>query len=200
MDGTALPLNPAVRIGRWWFRWRSFSPLPLFVLMVALPPEVSLSASALMLALSGIACAEGLRIWAVGLAGSATRTRGDTVPELVHAGPYRYVRNPLYVANIALYTLCSVVFGQVLLSVAIALFSITEYCFIVIYEESVLRQTFGATYEDYCRAVPRWLPSFFPRYPASRHAFDLKRALRSERSTLFSMAVVCLLFFLRRLF
>ena len=30
--------------------------------------------------------------------------------------------------------------------------------FVVFYEEPVLRRKFGASYEEYCRRVPRWIP------------------------------------------
>jgi protein-S-isoprenylcysteine O-methyltransferase Ste14 len=34
--------------------------------------------------------------------------------------------------------------------------------FVLLYEENVLRRTFGAEYEQYCVAVPRWGISFRP--------------------------------------
>src|SRR4051812_23747039 len=108
MDGATLHFSNhsswAVRVGRWWFQKRSFSPIPLFLLLAVLPPNSVVSWPAFSALCVGIAVAEALRLYAVGFAGSATRTRGDGVPELVHAGPYRHVRNPLYVANIAMYT------------------------------------------------------------------------------------------------
>ena len=33
---------------------------------------------------------------------------------------------------------------------------------IVLYEERVLRRTFGAEYEEYCRQVRRWVPRSTP--------------------------------------
>jgi protein-S-isoprenylcysteine O-methyltransferase Ste14 len=103
--------STVARIGRTWFKWRSFSPIPFFILFVVLKPSFTPSALQMSVYLIGLVAAEMLRLFAVGYAGSATRTRGDTVPALVHAGPYRHVRNPLYVANILMYTCAGLVFG-----------------------------------------------------------------------------------------
>jgi protein-S-isoprenylcysteine O-methyltransferase Ste14 len=35
-------------------------------------------------------------------------------------------------------------------------------------EEPGMRRKFGQSYEDYCRAVPRWLPRFGGRYESGR--------------------------------
>ncbi len=191
-EATALISDPLFRWGRSWFRWRSVSPLPFFVVMVVVRPEFEWHSFAWLVPVLGILLAESLRLWAVGYAGSATRTRGDSVPALVHAGPYRWIRNPLYVANIALYSLAAVLFGFVQLSLILGLYSCVQYILIVHYEEALLENTFGAPYRDYQNHVPKWVPSF-QAYPASAHDFDLGRAFRSERSTFVSMTSLAIL-------
>lgn len=192
MSSTAI-----AKVGRWWFQRRSVTPLPLFLLLVLLPPQFSLSGIPLVLTVVGILASEGLRLWAVGYAGSATRTRGDSVPVLVHAGPFRHLRNPLYVANTVMYTLTACLFGFYQLSLVMFAFSIVQYSFIVAFEEETLIRTFGSSYERYCEKVPRWVPSLLPRIEASQHAFHLKKALRSERSTLFAMAAMTALYLVK---
>lgn len=148
----------------------------------------------------GIVLAESIRVWAVGYAGSATRTRGDTVSDFVHAGPYRFVRNPLYVANILLYTLCGLLFGSLVVTLIIFAYSCIQYVFIVAFEENVLSQTFGKVYADYVSKVPRWLVSSVPCCESSGHTFNLGRALRSERSTFYSMSIMAVIYLAKQYF
>jgi protein-S-isoprenylcysteine O-methyltransferase Ste14 len=36
------------------------------------------------------------------------------------------------------------------------------HLFVVFFEEPLLRRKFGASYEEYCRRVPRWVPRVRP--------------------------------------
>ena len=158
--------------------------------MLVLPADFVGCAATLGPALVGLILGEAIRIWGVGYAGSSTRTRGDAVSELVVAGPFRYLRNPLYVGNILLYTACAVLFGFLYLSIAVFVFSYLQYSFIIAYEEELLERKFGEQYRQYKARVPRWFPTLSPCPSQSRHVFDLKRAVRSERSTLMALAGV----------
>ena len=77
---------------------------------------------------------------------------------LVVSGLYRYVRNPMYVAVIAIILGQALLFGDWRLILYGALFWLATHLFVVIYEEPKLEQTFGAEYETFRTNVPRWIP------------------------------------------
>lgn len=77
---------------------------------------------------------------------------------LVMKGPFRYVRNPGYVAVISLITGQALVLGDTRLLLYAAGVALLFHLFVVLYEEPTLRATFGEEYEVYRRRVPRWLP------------------------------------------
>jgi len=154
----------------------------------------------MLLFLAIAAAAESLRIWTVGYMGSATRTRGDGVPALVHAGPLRYVRNPLYIANAILYTMVGLLLGHVSLTLAFLLYTVLQYTCIVAFEEERLKALFGSAYTVYQSQVPRWAVAPSAQCPDSGHPFELGKALRSESSTFLVIAVVMIAVISKRLF
>ncbi len=195
-----LALSPKAQIGRFWFQNRSLSPIPLFLLLLIMPAKIQWSVSGYAIIVGLLIWAESIRVWAVGYAGSSTRTRGDRVNDFVHAGPYRHVRNPLYIANILLYSITGLLFGNILLAAIIFVYSAVQYTFIVAYEEEILVSTFGAQYEEFHRRVPRWFPSISPKIQSTMHVFNLKSALKSEKSTFYSMSLMAILFLVKRSF
>ena len=81
---------------------------------------------------------------------------------LVVTGLYRYVRNPMYVAVLALIFGQGLLFGSVrVLEYGLAVW-LGFYLFVLLYEEPTLRAKFGAEYEQYCARVRRWLPRLRP--------------------------------------
>lgn len=73
-------------------------------------------------------------------------------------GPFRYVRNPGYVAVVAMVLGQGVLFASGPVLAYAALLALGFHLFVVRYEEPTLRRQFGAEYDDYCRRVPRWWP------------------------------------------
>jgi protein-S-isoprenylcysteine O-methyltransferase Ste14 len=96
--------------------------------------------------------------------GRGTPAPFDPPRRLVVRGPYRWVRNPMYVG------MGTFLVGEALalpairgpmLIVVVAAFVLVSL-FIRFYEEPTLRRTFGADYVDYCRHVRRWIPRLTP--------------------------------------
>ena len=77
---------------------------------------------------------------------------------LTTSGPYAYIRNPLYVANMLMLT-GAVFMSELFWFVPFMLFySAIVYSFVVRYEEAKLIKQYGALYADYFNRVPRWFP------------------------------------------
>jgi protein-S-isoprenylcysteine O-methyltransferase Ste14 len=86
--------------------------------------------------------------------------------QLVADGPYRHVRNPLYLGNLLLATgigLLASRSGFLVISIGMWLFVYR----LILREETTLLQSQGESYRRYRSAVPRLLPSLTPRVPAS---------------------------------
>lgn len=81
---------------------------------------------------------------------------------LVVTGLYRYVRNPIYVAVIAIILGQGVLMGDGRLILYGALLWLSFHAFVVVYEEPTLEQTFGKEYEAFRAAVPRWIRRMTP--------------------------------------
>ena len=89
--------------------------------------------------------------------------RGTPAPvappeHLVTRGPYRWVRNPMYLAVLALIAGQALLFASGLLLAYGVVVALAVHTFVVGYEEPTLRQKFGASYDVYAAEVPRWVP------------------------------------------
>jgi protein-S-isoprenylcysteine O-methyltransferase Ste14 len=81
---------------------------------------------------------------------------------LVADGPYRLVRNPLYLGNIFMILGMGAMMSR--LGFLVALVAMIVFCYrLILREEAELRSNQGEQYEIYQRAVPRLFPSLWPR-------------------------------------
>jgi protein-S-isoprenylcysteine O-methyltransferase Ste14 len=123
------------------------------------------SAASIVLGLPVAIAGELVRCWAVGYSGTTTRGNMVTAPKLVTAGPYAYVRNPLYLGNFITAVGFSIAFtgknsfAQKLALIGTSLGTMAAvYATIVPHEEEYLRAQFGEAFERYCERVPRLIP------------------------------------------
>ena len=175
------------RVGGWLFRHRTVIPLPIALALVILAPASS-SVVLLWLGLLTVVFGEFLRLTAVRHIGTISRTRTDRLGPLVASGPFRWVRNPLYIGNAVLWIGLALVAQLPWLVAPIAFLLALEYHSIVRWEEQLLAERLGQPYRDYMRTVPRWIPR--PPQPSGNPAppvFSWRETLFSERGTLIAI-------------
>lgn len=89
--------------------------------------------------------------------------RGTPIPiqppeRLVIRGLYRYCRNPIYLAQLAILLGLFVYRGELALLVHVVLYAAVVQAWVVRREEPELRRRFGEEYLHYTERVPRWMP------------------------------------------
>ncbi|MBV8197977.1 MAG: isoprenylcysteine carboxylmethyltransferase family protein [Candidatus Eremiobacteraeota bacterium] len=146
---------------------------------------------------------ELLRCWAVGYSGVTTRNDVVTAPQLITAGPYGHVRNPLYLGNFITAAGFAIAFtgansaaARSALILGSLTFMIAVYAAIVPHEEGFLRLQFGSQFNEYCARVPRIVPRW--QAPADVNGrWQPRVLLEAESKTLATFAVVLLLLLIR---
>ena len=185
------PAPVVVRLGGWLFRQRTWLPLPIAAALIVIPAPPASSVRPFWIAgLALIVAGEAIRFWSVHHIGAISRTRSDRLGPLVATGPFAFVRNPLYIGNIALWAGFAVIAQLLWLAPAIILLLAFEYHAIVRWEETLLAARLGEAYREYCRRVHAWLPSW--QVPAASRpptTFSWRQTLFSERGTLIAIAV-----------
>ena len=174
------------------FTLRSYTPLPFLAAMVLFAqPNAATMAGGFLLVLAG----ELMRIWGVAYAGCLTRVTGSVgAPDVIVAGPFARVRNPLYIGNLLTYVGIGCMANALvpwLLLAAVVWFSF-QYYQIVLSEEEFLEQRFGEGYRQFKANVPRFIPrvSTYVHPAQANQAPDWKGALRSERRTFQALVIV----------
>ena len=153
-------------------RAASYSTLFIGMLLIFLPARILSSTGILPPATFGVRQIAGMLLGASGAAlalaciltfvfvGRGTPAPFDPPRRLVIRGPYRFVRNPMYLgAGLALAG-AALFYQSIQVLEYDALFLVIMHLFVVFYEEPALRRTFAREYEEYCRKTGRWWPAF----------------------------------------
>jgi protein-S-isoprenylcysteine O-methyltransferase Ste14 len=84
---------------------------------------------------------------------------------LTVGGPYRYVRNPLYVASVAAISGQALLLSRAVLLIYAAAFLAITFFLVHWIEDPALARRFGQPFEDYRNQVPGWWPRLPRRTP-----------------------------------
>jgi protein-S-isoprenylcysteine O-methyltransferase Ste14 len=161
--GFAAPWN-------YWLHLDSIRTWQLFAAWPARSGWISFSTATIVVLLLGIAFAlvgAFLRTWGTAYLSPSVVQDGAMHGEgVIAAGPFRYVRNPLYLGNL-IHTFALALLmppsGAMFCILAIGLFQLR----LIAAEESFLTAKLGAPYLAYCAKVPRLIPALTPRVAAS---------------------------------
>ena len=125
---------------------------------VTSPPAIGVAQAMGVLA---AAIGAALALWCIltfALIGKGTPAPFDAPRHLVVRGPYKFVRNPMYLGATAALAGAALFYESAALAGYAGAFLLVMSAFVMFYEEPTLRTTFGAEYVDYCRRVRRWWP------------------------------------------
>jgi protein-S-isoprenylcysteine O-methyltransferase Ste14 len=151
-------------------RAATYSTLFIGLLLIFLPGRILSSTGISQPAALGAWQVAGMLLGASGAAlalaciltfvfvGRGTPAPFDPPRRLVVQGPYRLVRNPMYLGAVLALAGAALFYQSVALFGYAGLFLLTTHLFVVLYEEPTLRRTFESEYEAYCRRVGRWWP------------------------------------------
>jgi protein-S-isoprenylcysteine O-methyltransferase Ste14 len=156
-----------------WDYWLHLDSIRTWQLVASWPARagwLSFSAATIAVLLLGILCAligALLRTWGTAyLSPAIVQDHAMHGEGVIAAGPFRYVRNPLYLGNI-LHTFALALLmpptGAIFCILAIGVFQLR----LIAAEESFLTTKLGEPYTAYCAKVPRLIPALTPRVPAS---------------------------------
>jgi protein-S-isoprenylcysteine O-methyltransferase Ste14 len=186
-----------LKIGNFLFKHRSFTPLPIIVLVFVLFKPLDLGGANWMINLGGLLLSiigELIRVMSVGFAYEGTSGRESYLraENLNTTGIYSIVRNPLYIGNFFMFAGIVVVFANLYAFLVFALFLIVQYYFVILAEEDYLKQQYKEQYAEYCQRVRRVIPTF-NAYITNRNPFNLKKVIFKENDSVFNMLVMFLL-------
>jgi protein-S-isoprenylcysteine O-methyltransferase Ste14 len=181
--------------GAWLFRYRSFLPIPLALILLFVRVAETDGAPLVTFGAAIVVAGQALRLWAVRHIGTISRTRTTRYGPLMTAGPYAVVRNPLYVGNWLLWTGFAV-WSRLLWMVPVAwVIFFLQYRAIAGWEAAFIRSKYPGSYDEYARQVRPWMPRWPPRDALAAVAplHPWRDVFFSERGTLIAVVAMGLL-------
>lgn len=155
-------LTGVERIGHVCYRYRQYLSLALLVVSIALARPLAashgtnllLDASAFALVMSG----GTVRSWAMGYHTWRRMHGPGSERRLITAGPYAFVRNPLYLGTLLISAGVALMSGTWAIIIIYCVVFWFGYLAVIRWEEGKLSGEFGDRYAGYFNSVPRLVP------------------------------------------
>jgi len=162
----------------WWLTgWKVRDPLPYWLPLRVLGAVMLVTGTAVLVNAFVRFAVEGI----------GTPAPVAPTEQLVVGGLYRHVRNPMYLAVVAVIVGQALAEGQPRLLAYAAAVWLACAAFARWYEEPALTRRFGSTYEAYRRSVPAWWPRWTrqgrgPKIEAERRHGGGREGWRDDRA------------------
>jgi protein-S-isoprenylcysteine O-methyltransferase Ste14 len=139
---------------------------PLTSTSIQFPAQLGLAVAAFSIMLiSVIAALYAVRVlgkqWAIG-----AQVSNDH--RLIVRGPYSIIRNPIYSGLMGMMVATSLSISEFYIILPALVLYVIGFVIRIRSEEKLLRKTFGAEYEEYCKRVPAIFPRFFASHYQSK--------------------------------
>ena len=192
-----MPLREELsRTGNFLFRWRSYLPFLMIVLILLAMPYFEYPGHSkkldelweifcLIISFSGL----GIRIITIGYTPkgtSGTNTRRQIADVLNTTGMYSVTRNPLYLGNFIIWFGISMFPRLWWFSLIVILIFWLYYERIIFAEEEFLREKFGELYFAWAEKTPAFIPNF-RNWESSGVMFSFRKALKNEYKSFFAI-------------
>jgi len=186
-----------IEIGDFLFKHRSFTPIPLIIIVILFFRPIECGKFNLILNLCGLMISivgEIVRVLGVGFSFSGTSGRENYLraDNLNMTGIYSIVRNPLYIGNVLIYSGMLVVFSNLFAILIFSIFIILQYYFIIFSEEDYLMEKYGKDIALYFKNVSRIVPNF-KNYKKPILKFSLKKVIFNENDSIFNILMMFVL-------
>jgi protein-S-isoprenylcysteine O-methyltransferase Ste14 len=122
-----------------------------------------------------------LRIWASSYQWpNISRPLPGAQTGLITAGPYTYLRHPIYLSMLLLTAGVLITFGSWLAVVCVVVPTLMLNLWQANYEDAFLIQRYGAQARAYQEALPRFIPKIWAPYPHRNGTLSLKQGLKYD--------------------
>ncbi len=187
-------MNWKLNTGDFLFKYRSFTPIPLIIVVFVffklginpLNDKLLLIAGFVLMFLG-----ELIRVVSVGFSFTGTSGRENFLraDNLNISGIYSVVRNPLYMGNLLIYSGLLIVYSNIYALLFFDILLIVQYYFIIFAEEAYLQRNYGDQYSDYKKSVNSILPKV-RNYRKPENKFDRLKVIFKENDSVFNALVI----------